>query len=412
MAGEFKFPEQIIPLGTGPSKQDVPNRLPINTSSRKIPFRIGEIIQGRVQQVFSQSEVAIDLPNGRFVAEVNGKFKAGDTLFFEVQGTEPSLILRIHSVFSKIKESLHPISEIIRLLNLPANKIFLAVVDNLKSTNSIIVRNDVLLLANNVNVLLAEEPREDLDFIINFVRYIDLFKLEPTIDLFRLFKSFVNFPEHSELVFKYLSDSPQIIPADLKPQFSFLSPKLRNDIPISHLLTMYSANFLRAPKNMFAFIFQMFHRAKESRFPSMFNELLQEVAKGYEAFVVFSSLSSQLRNGEIILLAPYIYLNVLKYGYVAFHRQRIRSNFERKKIVNIEEEKLFPPIPEDIGNQLDEYFAENEPQNYLGNYGNRLRKNVTIVGEKVIVNSPSGAKLSFRLSQPLQQDSPTISIVI
>lgn len=411
MAEEFKFPEQITPLGSGTGQHNIPNRLPANASQRKIPFRVGEIICGTVQQIFSENQALIDLPNGRFVAEVNGKFKHGDTLFFQVQSTEPTFELRIHSVFSKVKGSFLPVVEILRLLNLPKNKILIEVIENIKSSNSLILRDDVLSISNHLNALLSAQPKEELDFLIKFLRYIDLYKLEPSVDFLQLFKNFIKFPENSELVVKYLLDSPQIIPLGLRPQFSKIFQNLNNNIPITYLFNFFSVNYLRACNNLFDLLFQIFNRTKETKLPALFTEILNDMVKNYESFIVFSSLSAQLRNGEIFFLFPFVLGNNLMFRYVVLQRKRNRTIFEKKNLTS-EEEKIFPPIPEDIENQLGGFFSDGNHQKLLMNYEQRLRKNVTIVGDKVVVNSPSGEKLTFKLTSPPTEESPKVSIVI
>lgn len=411
MAEEFKFPEQITPLGSGTRQQNIPNRLPPNASQRKIPFRVGEIVRGTVQQIFSEKQVLIDLPNGRFVAEVNGKFKPGDTLFFQVQTTEPTFELRIHSVFSKIKDSFLPVFEILRMLNLPTNKVFIEVIENLKNSNSLILRDDVLSLSSNLNVLLSAQPKENLDFLIDFLRYIEFYRLEPSVDLLQLFKNFIQLPENSELVVKYLLDSPQIISLDLRPQISKIFQNLSSVLPIASLFTLFSVNYLRASNNLFDQLFKIFNRTKETKFPVLFTEILNDLVKSYESFIVFSSLSAQLRNGEIFFLVPFILSNNLKFRYVVLKRKLNRTIFEKKNLT-AEEEKIFPPIPENIHNQFGGYFSDENHQRFLMNYEQRLRKNVTIVGDKVVVSSPSGEKLTFKLTVPPTEESSKVSIVI
>lgn len=411
MAEELKLPEQIIPLGSNTSQQNILLRLPLNASQRKIPFRVGEIIRGTVQQIFSENQALIDLPNGRFVAEVNGKFKQGDTLFFQVQSIEPIFELRIHSIFSKIKDRPLPVLEILRMLNLPTNKIFMEVIENLKKSNSLILRNDVLSISNNLNTLLSVQPREDLDFLIKYLRYIDFYKLEPSVDLFQLFKNFMKFPENSELVVKYLLDSPQIIPLDLRPKLSKIFQNLSNEIPITHLFTLFSVNYLRASNNLFDLLFLIFNRTKETKFPTLFTEILNDLVKNYESFVVFSSLSAQLRNAEIFFLFPFILNHNLGFRYVVLQRKRNRKIFEKKGLTVVEE-TIFHPIPEDIENQYKDFFSDGNHQSFLLNYEQRLRKNVTIVGNKVVVNTPSGEKLTFKLISLPTEGSPKISIVI
>lgn len=413
MGEEFKFPDQITPMGTSPKNKNIPERSPSNISKRKIPFRVGEVIRGTIQQVYSPSEILIDLPNGSFLAEVNGKFEVGDSLFFQVQRTEPSLFLRIHSVFSKGENSSLPVSEILRLLNFPSNKIFTAITENLKETHSLIIRDDVIYLAKNIDILLANEPKEELGSLINFLLYIDEFNLIPTINLFRVFKSFLLFPLNVELLVKYIVDSPQIIPNDLQPKVYNLFQNLQTSTSIARLLTMYSVNYFRIPNNLFELIFQLFNRKEETKFPPLFNTLLNDVINGYESFIVFSSLSTHFHSQEFFVLTPFILSNSLKYLYVVFHRESSKSKFQRKKKIKFEEEKFFPLIPDEISSQLDNFFSEDKNQNFLMKYEQNLRKNLKFIGSKIVISSPSGEKLSFEtklLAPP--EESQKISIVI
>ncbi|MBM2816865.1 MAG: hypothetical protein HW421_3627 [Ignavibacteria bacterium] len=115
-------------------------------SKAQANLRAGEIIQGSIVEVFSDKEVSIRLPNGTFKAMLSNKLKAGDSLFFKVIETAPSLVLKIHSVSVSSGGKEFSSSELLRMLDLPDTSVYKDILDFLKSRISVISRDDVLMI--------------------------------------------------------------------------------------------------------------------------------------------------------------------------------------------------------------------------------------------------------------------------
>lgn len=82
-------------------------------------LKAGEIVLGTVLDNPEFSIAPVRLPQGIFRAQLQGNLRKGDSLFFIVHETLPSLMLKIHSVsIIKNGETLSP-QEIVRILDIP-----------------------------------------------------------------------------------------------------------------------------------------------------------------------------------------------------------------------------------------------------------------------------------------------------
>lgn len=108
-------------------------------------LRPGEIVQGTIIDVHSNEEATVRLPNGTFRAVLHGSLKRGDTLFFKVAESVPSLVLKIYAVYSMINNKKVPIKDIIRILDLPEKPLTEELINLYTSRRSIVVRDDVLV---------------------------------------------------------------------------------------------------------------------------------------------------------------------------------------------------------------------------------------------------------------------------
>ena len=108
-------------------------------------LRPGEIVQGYIVEVHSNEEATVRLPNGTYRAVLHGSLKRGDTLFFKVVESLPSLILQIYAVYSIVNGKKVKINDIMRVLNLPQKPFTSELIGFYAYRRSIIVRNDVLV---------------------------------------------------------------------------------------------------------------------------------------------------------------------------------------------------------------------------------------------------------------------------
>lgn len=125
---------------------------------KRDPFKIrqGEILKGEILAVYTNSEALVRLPIGTFQSELHNRLKKGDELFFEVQASNPSLVLKVHSVTSKINTEYRKPDDICRMLELPDSRIYIDLIVFLQSRRNIIERNQVLIIIKNFNALTPE----------------------------------------------------------------------------------------------------------------------------------------------------------------------------------------------------------------------------------------------------------------
>lgn len=119
--------------------------MPWRKQERKMPpaFRKGEIIHGEIIEIISPREAFVRLPSGVMRAWVAGNLKKGDSLFFQVQETEPYLILKIFSSsLKKDGEDIHE-DEIVRILDIPDNEFFKSIIAFYREKKSVITREDI-----------------------------------------------------------------------------------------------------------------------------------------------------------------------------------------------------------------------------------------------------------------------------
>lgn len=120
--------------------------------SNKTPLKLsfGEIVQAKITNVFANELIEIDLPNGRFKAQVSGNFKSGDRLFFIVTDIKPLVHLKIHSIF--VNEELEKdFDDIIRILNLKDDEIFKDIIKNNLKITKRLYRDVILRIYRQIN---------------------------------------------------------------------------------------------------------------------------------------------------------------------------------------------------------------------------------------------------------------------
>lgn len=109
-----------------------------------LKFRAGEIVKGVIISIHEAGFAEVRLPNGTFTAEIKGRLKAGDSLFFLVKAVNPGLVLTIHSVSYSISGKDLELKDIIRVLDLPESQASNEIVEYLKTKNSTILRQDCI----------------------------------------------------------------------------------------------------------------------------------------------------------------------------------------------------------------------------------------------------------------------------
>jgi len=110
-------------------------------------IRPGEIVQGTILSIDDEYIALVKLPIGQFYAELHSKLLRGDSLFFKVVSTEPSLVLSTYSINSVKYNKPIEISEVIRILDLPDTDFFKTVTRIIRKHKNTINRDEILLMS-------------------------------------------------------------------------------------------------------------------------------------------------------------------------------------------------------------------------------------------------------------------------
>jgi len=127
-------------------------------------YKRGEILKGKINKIVFLGLAEIIIPSGSIVAEIPDKLKAGDELYFIVEKSSPNLILNIYSVIYNQADS---INDIIRKLNLPNIQEYEHIIEVIRESSNIIIRNEVLLLKNNF-IKLIDKQKDKTKQIDNY----------------------------------------------------------------------------------------------------------------------------------------------------------------------------------------------------------------------------------------------------
>lgn len=120
----------------------------------------GEVVHGTILDKPEANQAVVRLPTGTFRAYLQGELSKGDSLFFKIVDVSPSLVLRIYAAALSSEGKKIDSSEILRVLNLPHREFYLQLIDYLRSFQSTISREELLLLFNNYSVLLESDLKK------------------------------------------------------------------------------------------------------------------------------------------------------------------------------------------------------------------------------------------------------------
>lgn len=124
------------------------NQTKKNNKNNFFRFRVGEILQGLILENPVENIAEVRLPVGIFRAYLQGNLQKGDELFFKIDSVEPSLILKIHSVYLYKLNTKYSEKEIIRILDLPDNDVFIKLINEYSNIKSMLIRDEILLSYN------------------------------------------------------------------------------------------------------------------------------------------------------------------------------------------------------------------------------------------------------------------------
>lgn len=135
--------EKIGPQGSGVRRYFTSNKKKSPNPKLK-HFRVGEVLQGRILSSNGDGSGLVRLPSGDFQCSVHKGLSVGDDLFFKITATDPSLTLRVHAVLTYFKGRKRSKDEIVRILDLPNEELFLAASEIYLTYKNMIYKEDLL----------------------------------------------------------------------------------------------------------------------------------------------------------------------------------------------------------------------------------------------------------------------------
>ncbi len=410
MVDDFKFPSEITPLGENPNRFLETQRNP-TISQKQISLRLGEIVKGVIIDIISPKQAIIRLPSGTFTAEISGKFRQGDELFFRVQSLEPSLVLKIYSMFSKMQGEEISTSEILRILDLPSSKVFAKVVDYLKSQGNVIIREEAIRYVNFIDKILATNSKSDLDTLVNSVGLALLLKIEPNGEFYEIYKGLKDLPNLLNFALYRVIDNAELFPREVREKFMQIhAAMLRTEsFPLS--IKLLSPNFYTVEGNLFNIFSKFFANKELITLCSNLGISLNAIIQGYESVNVVNSLLASSNLNYLLFLFPSIFAGSFRFFYV---RSKFRkTKFEKNaKMFEFEDEELIKPIRRLLEEHLNLFFSDErnfrDAEEYAMGCGKFARK----MSDKIIIKLADNKIFTFKLIPREPSGDQKVSIVI
>ncbi|HRP02045.1 MAG TPA: hypothetical protein PLE30_05280 [Candidatus Kapabacteria bacterium] len=127
-----------------------------NNNPQFTKLRVGEVVQGLVIEEPVNSIAEVRLPVGSYKAILHNQLIKGDKLFFKIEETIPTLVLKVYSVsLYKEKSKLVP-EEILRILDLPQDSIFVDICTEYSNLKSQIIRDELLVSYRTLSLYSKE----------------------------------------------------------------------------------------------------------------------------------------------------------------------------------------------------------------------------------------------------------------
>ncbi|MCX7908814.1 MAG: hypothetical protein N2560_04765 [Ignavibacteria bacterium] len=405
MAAEFKFPNEIDPLGSNVNRTLDFQRLS-QGKQKQISVRVGEIIRGKIVEVISPTQAIISLPDGTFSAEITGKFKSGDELFFRVQSVEPSLVLKIYSIFVGKENKELPISEILRILNLPKTNLFETIISNEKNKANVIIREDVILKAKYANNFLEKFSKENIELLLRFIDFALESNIEPNIEFFEHYKRMFLLKEIIPKLISVLNLNLELFPDSTKSKIQELRKILQQNVPFSTFIKYFSPNFNHINENIFNLVAEL----KTQKLSTDMTSIVDDFLKCFNSLWIINSAASLSVGNTIFFIIPYIWENNVRFTLFRYRKRKLGNTDEHK--FNPEDEELIQPIKENLEKEMGNYFTSSEGRNELNLLQSNFRRNSRKEGIRLIIKTPTGNTQLLRLINLPNDNQTGVSIVI
>lgn len=404
MAADFKFPNEIDPLGSNLNRALDFQKMP-PSRHKQISVRVGEIIRGKIVEVVSPQVAVISLPDGTFTAEISGKFQSGDELFFRVQSVEPSLVLKIYSVFTSKENKYLPTSELLRILDLPKTSLFELIVSQTKEKSNILFRDEIILQAKYANNLLGNNPKTDLKLVLNFINFALENNIEPSNDFFTSYSTMFKYNEFIPKLLTSILMNIEYFPEETKKKVLAINNALKQSNQLSNLIKLLSPNFFYKEDNIINILFKPnFHKP-----PNEIKSIIEEFHTWFNAFWIVNASSTVLNGSTIYFIMPYIWKNNPRFTIIS-HRRKKHRNVDVQDFT-LEDEELVQPIIEKLESNLNNFFSSDE-KNEFTTMLNQFRKQSKKEESRLFITTPLGKTQIIRLLTNPPEATPSVSIVI
>lgn len=405
MAAEFKFPNEIDPLGSNTNRSLDFQRLPPGRQ-KQISVRNGEIVRGKIIDVVSPRQAVISLPDGTFTAEISGKFKPGDELFFRVQSAEPTLILKIHSLFITKDNKELATNEILRILDLPRASLFEKIIESEKSKSNLLIRDDIILFAKYSQNILDKHPKENINLVLRFLDYSLKNFISPETQLYFAFAKIFDFSKVFLQLLSILLTNQRILPEEIKRKISDFPNifKQRTDFP--SLIQLFSPNFSHTNENFINSLLTLNNLELSSEVKSILGEL-KSILNYLWAFNTASLISG---GNTIFFILPYLQDTNLRY-YVFGYRKRVFGS-KQEETYTVDDEEAIEPIGGNLEKEMKQFFTSQQGKQLYQQLVNSYKRTATRDGDKLIIKGPYGSVHVFRILAPESGGQASVSIVI
>jgi hypothetical protein len=230
----------FIPIGNynNSKKNAYYNQNKKSTASMNNSLKTGEIIRGKIIEVYEDNIALVQLPTGTFKCEIAGQLQESDILFFRVHSLDPTLVLRIHSVAVRSNNKESQTREILRILDLPNTILASKLVEYLKSIENIIKREEFF----GIYKVLGELDRNELKLfslneIFSALDFMQKNSFPPDLKIYNYLKYY--FLENTKIL-KLLNE--QIRFTKTKRKITDILLKTKSDNNILMLFIKYIVN--------------------------------------------------------------------------------------------------------------------------------------------------------------------------
>jgi len=294
---------------------------------KPVKFRKGEILQGTILSIISETEVQIKIPTGNFTAILKGSLKAGDSLYFMVQETEPALLLRIYALPMSNTATEIPVDDIIRILNLPETEFFKSLVKYYRSRKGILFR-DKFLAIHLASLKLEEKDigTMSLEDIIRIWYDISESGIEPTVEVFNASKYL--WDDIIEIDRSFSSFTRLLPGGEAKELFARLSELISRNYQNSRfVLKMMTALLLDDSEN----IIRMLTESAKKQNPG--GELLSAINKveQYHESLMNWNIIAAAKSAQEYALYPLMMDGVIVIGRIGFFKEQGINSVRHKQ---------------------------------------------------------------------------------